>query len=898
MAKECPKEIFLKDYKAPNFAFERVNLIFELGEEHTIVTSSIHVLPKTSAARGTTPDSSPLVLDGENLQLLSVKINGEKVGDENITVSARQLTLTSTPSAPFDLEIVTKIEPQNNTSLEGLYKSSGTFCTQCEAEGFRKITYYQDRPDVMSKFTTRIEANRELYPVLLSNGNLVEKGELADGNKHYVVWEDPFRKPSYLFALVAGQFVSRNDTFTTCSGHQVALHIWTQAQDVPKTEHAMLSLKAAMKWDEEVFGLEYDLNLYNIVAVPDFNGGAMENKSLNIFNSKLVLASPQTATDGDFASIEGVIGHEYFHNWTGNRVTCRDWFQLSLKEGLTVFRDQEFSSDMGSRGVKRITDVSRLRISQFPQDAGPMAHPVRPDSYIKMDNFYTVTVYEKGAEVIRMYQTLLGKAGFRKGMDLYFKRHDGQAVTCEDFLAAMFDANQAKFPTFPLWYSQAGTPLLTVTTSYNSEAQTFRLKCRQEVPATPRQPEKEPMLIPLAVGLLDSKGIDLHLSSVKEGTRLHSFSNPDGSPVTTAVLRVDKAEQEFIFLDIKEKPVASLLRNFSAPVRLDVPDVSDEDLFFLLAHDSDQFNRWEAGQVLGRKLMLNLVARQQKGEELSVDSAFIEGLRSIITDLSLDKEFVAKALALPRESEVADLMPVADPDAIHEVCRFIVKQIASSLRHELLEAVKTNRTTEPYDPTHKYRASRALKNSALIYLVSLNEPDLTELAITEYKTAANLTDKVGALVALSQNPGATRTEVLADFYEQYKGDNLVTNKWLALQAMSDIPGNVEQVQKLLEHPAFDIRNPNKVYTIAGGFCSSAVNFHAKDGSGYRFLVDIVLQLDKLNPQVAARIMLPFSRWRRFDEGRQAAAKVQLERITSTNGLSDNVFEIASKCLMS
>jgi aminopeptidase N len=898
MAKESPKEIFLKDYKAPNFAFETVNLNFELGEEHTIVTSSIHVLPKTSAAGGTTPDSAPLVLDGENLQLLSVKIDGEKVGDENITVSARQLTLTSTPSAPFDLEIVTKIEPQNNTSLEGLYKSSGTFCTQCEAEGFRKITYYQDRPDVMSKFTTRIEANRELYPVLLSNGNLVEKGELADGNKHYVVWKDPFRKPSYLFALVAGQLVSRNDTFTTCSRRQVALHIWTQAQDVPKTEHAMLSLKAAMKWDEEVFGLEYDLNLYNIVAVPDFNGGAMENKSLNIFNSKLVLASPQTATDGDFASIEGVIGHEYFHNWTGNRVTCRDWFQLSLKEGLTVFRDQEFSSDMGSRGVKRITDVSRLRISQFPQDAGPMAHPVRPDSYIKMDNFYTVTVYEKGAEVIRMYQTLLGKAGFRKGMDLYFKRHDGQAVTCEDFLAAMFDANQAKFPTFPLWYSQAGTPLLTVTTSYNAEAQTFRLKCRQEVPPTPRQPEKEPMLIPLAVGLLDSKGIDMHLSSVKEGTRLHSFSNPDGSPVTTTVLRVDKAEQEFIFLDIKEKPVASLLRNFSAPVRLDVPDVSDEDLFFLLAHDSDQFNRWEAGQALGRKLMLNLVARQQKGEKLSVDSAFIEGLRSIITDSSLDKEFVAKALALPGESEVADLMPVADPDAIHEVCRFIVKQIASSLRRELLEAVKTNHTAGPYNPTHKYRASRALKNSALTYLVSLNEPDLTELAITEYKTAANLTDKVGALVALSQNPGATRTEVLADFYDQYKGDNLVTNKWLALQAMSDIPGNVEQVRKLLEHPAFDIRNPNKVYTIAGGFSSSAVNFHAKDGSGYKFLVDIVLQLDKLNPQVAARIMSPFSRWRRFDEARQAAAKVQLERITSTNGLSDNVFEIASKCLTS
>jgi len=889
MAKESPKEIFLKDYKAPNFAFETLNLNFELGEEHTIVTSSIHVLPTPSSGK------APLVLDGEKLKLISVKINGEKLADDKFTVSARHLTLTSTPSMPFDLEIVTEIEPQNNTSLDGLYKSSGNFCTQCEAEGFRKITYYQDRPDVMSKFTTRIEADQKLYPVLLSNGNLVDQGELNDG-KHYAVWKDPFRKPSYLFALVAGQLVSRDDTFTTRSGRQVSLRIWTPAEDVPKTEYAMRSLKAAMKWDEEVFGLEYDLDLFNIVAVPDFNMGAMENKSLNIFNSRLVLASPQTATDVDFAAIEGVIGHEYFHNWTGNRVTCRNWFQLTLKEGLNKFRDQEFSSDMGSRAVKRIGDVSLLRTAQFSQDAGPMAHPVRPHSYIKMDNFYTATVYRKGAEVVRMYQTLLGRTGFRKGMDLYFKRHDGQAVTCEEFLAAMFDANQVKFPTFPLWYSQAGTPLLTVTTSYKAESQSFTIKCRQEVPATPGQPEKEPMLIPLAVGLLDSKGNDMHLSSVKEGVSLHNFTNPDGSSVTTAVLRVDKAEQEFTFVDVKEKPVPSLLRNFSAPVRL-VSDISDEDLFFLLAHDSDQFNRWEAGQTLGRKLMLNLVALQQKGEKLSVDSAFIEGLRSILNDASLDKAFVAKALTLPAESEVADLMPVADPDAIHEVRSFIIKQIASSLHEELLKAVETNPSCEPYDPTHKYRAPRALKNSALNYLVSLNEPNFTKLAISEYQKATNLTDKFGALTALSQNPGVTRSEVLADFYQQYKGDNLVINKWLALQAMSDIPGNVEQVQKLLEHPAFDIRNPNKVYSLIGGFCSSAVNFHAKDGSGYTLLGDVVLQLDKINPQVAARMVSPFSKWRRYGEERQAAAKAQLERITSTNGLSDNVYEIASKSLV-
>ncbi|XP_024396860.1 puromycin-sensitive aminopeptidase [Physcomitrium patens] len=887
--KETPKEIFLKDYKAPDYAFQKVDLIFVLGEDKTLVTSNIRVIPNFS-------DGAPLILDGERLKLVTLKINGLHVSKDNYKVSARQLHMTSLPTGSFDLEVVVEIEPQNNTFLEGLYKSTGNFCTQCEAEGFRKITYFQDRPDVMSKFTTRIEADKTLYPVLLSNGNLVDEGDLPDG-KHYAVWEDPWTKPCYLFALVAGHLVSRDDSFTTMSGRKVALRIWTPPQDFSKTAHAMKSLKLAMKWDEEVFGLEYDLDLFNIVAVPDFNMGAMENKSLNIFNSKLILASPETATDVDYAAIEGVIGHEYFHNWTGNRVTCRDWFQLSLKEGLTVFRDQEFSSDMGSRAVKRIADVVRLRTMQYPQDGGPMAHPVRPHSYIKMDNFYTVTVYRKGAEVVRMYQTLLGKAGFRKGMDLYFQRHDGQAVTCEEFLAAMFDANKVKFPTFPLWYAQAGTPTLTVITSYDADAQTFTIKCKQVVPPTPGQSKKEPMLLPLAVGLLDSHGHDMRLTSVKDGASLHHLTSADGDYTTTAVLHVDKTEQEFTFMNITEKPVPSLLRNFSAPVRL-VSDVTNEDLYFLLAHDSDQFNRWEAGQTLSRKLMLDLISAHQRGEKISVDSAFIKGIRSILLDSSLDKDFAARCLTLPAEGEIADLMDVADPDAVHIVRRFVVREVSACLREDLLNTVKLNRSSIAYDPSHEHRARRALKNVALGYLASLNEPETIDVAVNEYKIASNMTDQLAALNAICQNPGNLRSKSLADFYEQWKEEALVMNKWLALQAMSDIPGNVENVRRLLDHPAFDIRNPNKVYSLIGGFCTSAINFHAKDGSGYTFLADVVLQLDKLNPQVASRMVSSFSRWRRFDEERQALAKAQLERITSQNGLSDNVFEIASKSLAS
>ncbi|XP_024996656.1 puromycin-sensitive aminopeptidase-like [Cynara cardunculus var. scolymus] len=840
---DAPKEIFLKDYELPDYYFDTVDLSFSLGEEKTIVSAKISVAPRVDGV------GSPLVLDGTDLKLVSVKVNGNELKMGDFHVDSRHLILTSPPSGNFVLETLTEILPQKNTSLEGLYMSSGNFCTQCEAEGFRKITFYQDHPDIMAKYTCCIEADKSLYPVLLSNGNLIEQGDL-EGGKHFALWEDPFKKPCYLFALVAGQLESRDDTFTTCSGRKVALRIWTSAQDLPKTEHTMYSLKAAMKWDEEVFGREYDLDLFNIVAVPDFTG-AMENKSLNIFNSMLVLASPETATDADYAAILGVTGHEYFHNWTGNRVTCRDWFQLSLKEGLTVFRDQEFSSDLGSRTVKRISDVSKLRIYQFSQDAGPMAHPVRPHSYIK-------------------------------------------AVTCEDFFAAMRDANDADFANFLLWYSQAGTPVVNVTSSYDAEAHTFSLKFSQTVPSTPGQPTKEPMFIPVSVGLLDSCGKDLPLSCIYHDGKLESITCND-QPVYTTVLRVTKGEEEFVFSDVPEKPVPSLLRGYSAPIRLN-SDLTEKDLFFLLAHDSDGFNRWEAGQILARKLMLSQVANFQKDKPLLLDPQFVHGIKCILLDSSLDKEFIAKAITLPGEGEIMDMMEVADPDAVHAVRSFIRKQLASELKQEFLNLVKENRSSEKYEFNHANMARRALKNMALGYLVSLDDQEVIELVLHEYLTATNMTDQFSALAAIAQKPGQTRDDALADFYKKWQHDFLVVNKWFALQSTSDIPGNVENVRKLLDHPAFDLRNSNKVYSLIGGFRASAVNFHANDGSGYKFLGELVVQLDKLNPQIASGMVSAFSRWKRYDETRQNLAKAQLEMIMSANGLSENVFEIASKSL--
>ncbi|CAI5949277.1 unnamed protein product [Closterium sp. NIES-64] len=891
---EKPQEIFLANYKPPSYLFDKVSLDFDLHDDYTLVKSTIAVVANDKAEKPEN-ESAPLVLDGHDLELVSLQINGVDVPAEEYVKTGKKLTLLSPPASPFTLAIVTRINPAANTSLEGLYRSSGNFCTQCEAEGFRRITYYQDRPDVMSRFTVRMEADRSACPVLLSNGNQIDSGVLGEGEgaRHYAVWEDPWPKPCYLFALVAGKLVCCEDKFVTCSGREVALRIWVNAGDEGRTAHAMKSLKESFRWDEEVFGREYDLDLFNVVAVPDFNMGAMENKSLNIFNSRLVLASPETATDGDYAAIEGVIAHEYFHNWTGNRVTCRDWFQLTLKEGLTVFRDQEFSSDMNCRAVERIANVAVLRARQFSEDAGPMAHPVRPSSYIKMDNFYTVTVYEKGAEVVKMYQTLLGKDGFRKGMDLYFERHDGQAVTCDDFFAAMADANNDKLEGFKPWLSQAGTPVVTVTSSYNDKDHTFTLHCKQEIPATPGQDSKLPVLIPLAVGLVGPDGKDMPLLHVFDGEKLTDLDGP-----TTTVLRFNKAEQDFTFTDVPHRPVPSLLRGFSAPVRLNA-DLSHADWLFLLANDSDEFNRWEACQVLARKMLLRMVDDYRSNKPLHMEDDFTDALAKILDDTSLDKMFIARVISLPGESEIADLMtPYADPDAVHAVRKFCVKQIATRLRPTLEALVESNRAPEgeAYSPEHASMARRSLKNAALLYLASLDDEASGALALSEFRAASNMTDQFAALAALCLNPGAAREEALQAFYEQWKHDGLVMNKWLSLQAASSIPGNVEAVKKLMEHPAFIITEPNKVYSLIGGFNSCAVNLHAADGSGYRFLADVVLQLDKINAQVAARMVSAFTRWRRYDEARQALAKVELERILSAEGLSENVYEIVSKSL--
>jgi len=881
MVAEAPKTIYRKDYKPTPYGIDKVELQFDLGEGTTIVSSTLFVKPSAG-----TPAGTPLEFVGEELEFVAAELDGVALDASSFEATASKFILLAPPADAFTLRITTRVYPEKNTALEGLYKSSGNFCTQCEAEGYRRITYYYDRPDVLAKFTTKVIGDKSKYPVLLSNGNLVESGDL-DSGKHFAVWEDPFPKPCYLFALVAGNLAHIEDSFTTCSGKKVQLRIYVEEHNINKCDYAMESLKASMKWDEDVFGLEYDLDLFNIVAVDDFNMGAMENKSLNIFNSRLVLATPETATDMDYSAIEGVVAHEYFHNWTGNRVTCRDWFQLSLKEGLTVFRDQEFSSDMNSRGVERIRDVVRLRASQFSQDAGPMAHPVRPDSYIKMDNFYTVTVYEKGAEVVRMYNTLLGTEGFRKGMDLYFERHDGGAVTCDDFRQAMADANNTELTQFERWYSQSGTPVLKIRGAYDADAGEYTLACEQSCPPTPGQESKEPFLLPVKMGLIgrDGKELPLKLKGSEESV--------DGS----LVLRMTEKEQSFVFTGVPEEPVPSLLRGFSCPVRLDA-GLSQEQLLFLLANDTDDFVRWEAMQTINRELMLSLLPKQLAGEALEMDQALVGALRSVLTDETADPAFLSLLLALPGESEISDLVEAADPEAIHEVHEFVSKGLAAALEEEL--KAKFEQTAAPagekYSPDPASKARRSLHNRCLMYLAKLKRDDTTALCVKCYKEATNMTDKIAALVGVAGIDGPEKKELLADFYEEWKDDPLVVNKWLSLQASSNVPGNVENMKALLEHPAYDITNPNKNYALLGGFCSSSVNFHAKDGSGYKFLADMVLKLDKLNAQVAARMVSAFTRWKKYEPVRQALMKAEISRIMAEEGLTANTYEIVSKSL--
>ena len=875
---EQPRTIRLAEYRTPEFFIDSVALHFDLNEETTRVQSRLDIRRNPAAA------GLPLVLHGRSLELIGVKLDGRELPPDAFLVDTESLSIASVPDA-FQLEVVTEIHPAVNTALAGLYTSGGNFCTQCEAEEFRNITYYLDRPDVMARFTTTIAADKARYPVLLSNGNLIDSGEL-EGGRHWATWADPFPKPSYLFALVAGDLACIKDKFTTVSGRNVDLHLYVQLHNVDKCEHAMRSLKNAMAWDERTYGREYDLDLYMVVAVDDFNMGAMENKGLNIFNSRYVLARPDTATDADYMGIESVIGHEYFHNWSGNRVTCRDWFQLSLKEGFTVFRDQEFSADLNSRGGQRIRDVNLLRTKQFPEDAGPMAHPVRPESYVEINNFYTVTIYNKGAEVVRMLAHLAGPEGFRKGTDLYFKRHDGQAVTTDDFVKAVEDANGADFGQFRRWYSQAGTPVLKVSQRYDAQRQVYALTVVQSCPPTPGQSEKLPFHIPLAMGLLDEQGHDLPLKL--EGEQ-HAVAGG-------RVLHVREREQTFTFVDVPCAPAPSLLRGFSAPVKLE-SDLSDAQRYFLMAHDSDPFNRWEAGQQMAVKIILGLVEDLRAGRELALDDAYCAAVEKTLTNGRLDKALVAAAVTLPAEVYIAEFMPVIDPSAIFEARVFVRRRLAERLRATLLAQYRTNADDGDYAIDAQAMGRRALKNVCLSFLMELGDDEVRRLAAAQFAQAKNMTDSIASLCCLANTVGPEGEQALAAFYARWQDDPLVVDKWFGLQATSRLPDTLERVKALTTHPAFNIKNPNKVRAVIGSFCAgNPARFHREDGAGYRFLADHVLALNKLNPQVASRMVNAMSQWRRFDAGRQAHMRAQLERILAEPGLSRDVFEVVSKSL--
>jgi len=857
--KQAPQPKYLKDYKAPEFKVNSLYLDFNLNEEVTTVKATIEFERLKN-------DAKNLVLAGEELQLKSVKINGQELSAESYTKDDISLTIKDV-SDKFTLETMVEIHPETNTALEGLYKSSGNYCTQCEPEGFRKITSYLDRPDVMTKFTTRIEAEKK-YPILLSNGNCIDKGDLAN-DRHFAIWQDPFSKPSYLFALVAGDLAHIHDRFMTMNGKIVDLYIYVNHGNQDKCDHAMVSLKNAMRWDEKTYGREYDLNIFNIVAVDDFNFGAMENKSLNIFHSRLVLAKPETATDTDFMNIESVIAHEYFHNWTGDRITCRNWFQLSLKEGLTVFRDQSFSSDMNSEAVERIDNVNFLRTLQFAEDASPMAHPIRPESYIEMNNFYTTTVYEKGSEVIRMIYTLLGKEKFRKATDLYFERHDGQAVTCEDFVKCMEDASGVDLKQFRLWYSQAGTPKIKVTSHYDEENKKFTLDFEQTIPDTAGQIDKKPMHMPIATGLLDHQGHDM----LPEGTK---------------VLELKEAKQQFVFENIQQRPIPSILRGFSAPVKMET-DLSDDDLLFLMAHDSDGFNRWEAGQIYLQRFILSNY--REIPEEL------LEAFYKVITDKKADKSLLAKALSIPSESYLAQLMPVVDVEGIYESRKFVLSCIAHKYMSELDELYHDNVDKEEYSLSNESMGKRSLKNIALRYIKHGDSDLAHRIAFAQYEKTHNMTDKVSSLSILSDTDSKLKGLAFETFYNQWKDNNLVIDKWFAIQAMADRKDVPELVMNLIQHPDFTYKNPNRLRSLISNFSAGNPRwFHRQDGLGYKILADVILKVNDINPSTAARLTTPFKQWKNYDSSRKSLMENELKRILSYEGVSKDVYEIVSRSL--
>lgn len=876
------KTIYLTDYRPPDYLISRVELTLELDDTTTLVKSRLVISANYDQQTG----GRPLVLDGRDLTLKSISLNGEVLGHDMYQLDEKYLTIPA-PPAEMILEIENTINPELNTALEGLYKSGDKLCTQCEAEGFRRITWFADRPDVLSRFEVTLIGDPEKYPVMLANGNRIDSGHLADG-RHWVKWQDPFPKPGYLFAMVAGRLSLVEDFYTTTSGRRIALQFFVEPHNLERCGHALKSLQKAMAWDEETYSLEYDLDQYMVVAVDDFNMGAMENKGLNVFNSKYVLATPATATDTDYENIEAVIGHEYFHNWTGNRVTCRDWFQLSLKEGLTVFRDQEFSADMTSRPVKRISDVTVLRSHQFPEDSGPMAHPVRTDSYIEINNFYTITVYEKGGELVRMLHTMIGPNAFRRGLQLYLARHDGKAATVEDFIEAMAEVGERDFSQFMNWYRQAGTPHVKVGGMHDRAKQTFTLTFKQSCPATPGQTDKEPFLIPVGIGLLDSDGLELPLQMADDNGTGGQFSR---------LLELRTEDESFTFTDIIEPPTPSLLRGFSAPVKLEY-DYSDAELALLVGHDNDSFCRWEAAQILAVRKIGLLIDDYAQGREMSVDQEFIGVYRTVLADRDkLDPAYLAQLLTLPAESYLAEFRQVIEVEAIHGAREFVRRTLAAALRDDFRACFAENQNVGSYRYDPALSGRRALKNVCLAYLLVSGEQQAEELCLVQFRNADNMTDQFAALRIFVHGGSQKAVEVLASFEEKWQQDPLVMDKWLAVQAT--VPGaeTLGRVKELMGHPAFVFKNPNRTRALLGSFAmGNPVAFNQDDGSGYEFMAGQIIALDRLNPQTAARLAGCFGRWRRFNKPRQALVKAQLVRILGTDKISRDLYEVVSRTL--
>jgi aminopeptidase N len=881
MKVETPRPVQLKDYRPPSYLIDKVDLLFALDPKATRVRARLSVRANPEAEGRI----QPLRLDGKHFELVSIALDGEQLSKQDYRQTEDSLTLLRTPREPFALEIETLVDPEANKALQGLYRTKGIYCSQCEAEGFRRLTYFLDRPDVLATYTVRIEADPHEAPVLLSNGNPLERGLLDGGRRHYAIWHDPFPKPCYLFALVGGDLSSIASTFRTMSGREIQLGIYVEHGKEARAAWAMDCLKRAMRWDEQRFGREYDLDVFNIVAVSDFNMGAMENKGLNVFNDRLILASPDTATDSMFEAIESVVAHEYFHNWTGNRITCRDWFQLCLKEGLTVFRDQEFSGEQRSPTVQRIGDVRGLKSHQFAEDAGPLAHPVRPESYIEINNFYTSTVYEKGAEVVRMLQSLLGRETFRKGMDLYFARHDGRAATVEDFLECFEEVSARDLTQFRLWYSQSGTPELVCALRYDKTKRRAELEVEQVLPATPGQPHKKPMYIPLRVGLLSDNGDEVALKG------------ESGEPFADGILSVTKRKQTFRFADVASRPVPSLLRDFSAPVNVTI-DLPERDIEFLMTSDGDLFNRWQAANTYATRTLTAITRGLAQGKQGTQGLRYANALGAAMTGDALDPAYCAELLRLPTQADIARVIGKnVDPSLIYRAHRRLAGQIGRTLGGRL-EAIYAEMTDDrPFSPDPASAGRRALRNSALTLLTARRTPRDIERLTAHYFSATNMTDRAHALFLLATEGGAEAARALAHFHKRWKGDHVVIDTWFAAQAQSPRAGTLKTVQALTRDPLFHRTAPNKVRALIGTFAAgNPVQFNRPDGAGYAFVADEVLQLDGLNPQVAARMVGAFRSWRSLESGRRTQARKALQRISKAKGLSSDVQEIVAKMI--